>query len=83
MQRIHKLSLLIASAIFMLLALSLGVLFYYSHKALCDEAMRDAEQTLEGTTQNIDNILLSVEQSAGNVYNDMLIHLDKPERMFT
>lgn len=83
MQRIHKLSLLIASAIFMLLALSLGVLFYYSHKALSEEAMRDAEQTLEGTTQNVDNILLSVEQSAGNVYNVVLSHLDKPELMYT
>lgn len=83
MRKSNRLSIFIASAIFMLLALSLGVMFYYSHTALSEEAMRDAEQTLEGTTQNIDNILLSVEQSAGNVYNDMLIHLDKPERMFT
>ena len=83
MRKSNRLSIFIASAIFMLLALSLGVMFYYSHKVLSDEAMRDAEQTLEGTTQNIDNILLSVEQSTGNIYNDLLKHLDKPERMFT
>lgn len=83
MRKSNRLSIFIASAIFMLLALSLGVMFYYSHTTLSAEAMRDAEQTLEGTTQNIDNILLSVEQSTGNIYNDLLKHLDKPERMFT
>ena len=44
--------------------------------------MKKAEQTLEGTVQHIDNILLNVEQSSGNVYWNMLIHLDKPEKMF-
>jgi methyl-accepting chemotaxis protein/sigma-B regulation protein RsbU (phosphoserine phosphatase) len=45
--------------------------------------MRNAEQTLEVTVQNIDNILLSVEQSAGNVYWEMIAHLDKPDIMQT
>ena len=67
----------------LLLAVTLGILAYFSHKALRQEAMRDAEQTLEGTLQNIDNILLSVEQSTGNIYYDLLEHLDDPDRMFT
>ena len=67
----------------LLLAVTLGILAYFSHKALRQEAMRDAEQTLEGTVQNIDNILLSVEQSTGNIYYDLLEHLDDPDRMFT
>ena len=45
--------------------------------------MRNAEQTLEVTVQDIDNILLSVEQSAGNIYWEVLAHLDKPDLMLT
>lgn len=83
MRKSNRLSILIASIIFLLLAVSLGVIFHYAHMALNEEAMRDAEQTLEGTTQNIDNILLSVEQSTGNIYSDLIEHLDDPDRMFT
>lgn len=67
----------------LLLAVVLGVFAYFSHKALRDEGLRNAEQTLEGTMQHIDNILLSVEQATGNIYYDMLQHLDEPERMYT
>ena len=50
---------------------------------LREKAMRNAEQTLEVTVQNIDNVLLSVEQSAGNVYWEVIRHLDQPESMLT
>lgn len=76
-----RLNVLIVGESLLLLAVMLGILAYFSHKALRQEAMRDAEQTLEGTLQDIDNILLSVEQSAGNVYYDLLEHLDSPDRM--
>lgn len=82
MQKKYKLNILIAGQTLLLLAVSLGVLFYFSHKALKSEAMRDAELTLESTVQNIDNILLSVEQSTGNMYYDLLEHVDEPERMY-
>ena len=82
MQNKYKLNILIAGQTLLLLAVSLGILFYFSHKALKNEAMRDAELTLDGTMQNIDNILLSVEQSTGNIYYDLLEHLDDPDRMF-
>ena len=82
MHKKYKLNILIAGQTLLLLAVSLGVLFYFSHKALKSEAMRDAELTLESTVQNIDNILLSVEQSTGNMYYDLLEHVDEPERMY-
>jgi len=78
-----RLSLMVVCAIALLLSLSLGVMFHFSRQALKQEALHNASQTLEGMVQHIDNILLSVEQSAGNVYFDMLQHLDEPDRMLT
>ena len=78
-----RLNLLVISELVLLLLLSLAVLFYFSRQALKEEAKRDAEQTLEGTVQQIDNILMSVEQTAYNVYQDVALHLDQPDRMFT
>ena len=67
----------------LLLTVTLGILAYFSHKALHEEALRNAEQMLKGTVQDIDNILMSVEQSTGNVYFDLKEHLDDPDRMYT
>lgn len=78
-----RLSLMVVCEIALLLLASLAVMFHFSRQAMKQEAMADAEQTLEGTVQHIDNILLSMEQSAGNVYWDLLNHLDEPERMYT
>lgn len=78
-----RLSLIVACVIALLLLVSLAVMFYFSRQALREKAMRNAEQTLEVTVQNIDNILLSVEQSAGNVYWEVIAHLDKPDEMLT
>ncbi len=66
-----------------LLVASLAVLFYYSYETLKEECMKDADQTLESTTQHVDNVLRSIEQSSGNVYWDLLGHLDQPDRMMT
>lgn len=76
-----RLSLMVVTATALLLLLSLAIVFHFSRKALREEALENAEQTLEGTVQHIDNILLSVEQAVGNVYWDMLSHIDNPERM--
>jgi methyl-accepting chemotaxis protein/sigma-B regulation protein RsbU (phosphoserine phosphatase) len=76
-----RLSLIVVLAVAILLSLSLAVLFHFSRQALKQEALQSAEQTLESTVQHIDNILLSVEQSVGNIYWDMLVHLDDPEQM--
>ena len=47
-----------------------------------EEALQKASQTLESTVQRIDNILLSVEQSTGNVYFRLIYNLDKPDMMY-
>ena len=83
MVRKVKLNIQIVCEALLLLAVTLGILAWFSHKALRQEALRNAEQTLEGTVQDIDNILLSVEQSTGNIYFDLIEHLDDPDRMYT
>lgn len=76
-----RLNLVVTCGIILLLAVSLGMLFYFSHEALHREARLDAEETLEGTVKHVDNILLSVEQSAGNIYSELTAHLNQPERI--
>jgi methyl-accepting chemotaxis protein/sigma-B regulation protein RsbU (phosphoserine phosphatase) len=78
-----RLNLMIVCEVVLLLSLSLAVMFFFARQALRQEAMQDAEQTLEGTVQHIDNILLSVEQAADNVYEELSAHLDQPDRMTT
>ena len=55
-----KLSLMVVFELTLLLFVALGVMFFFARKMLKDEAMRNAEQTLEATVQHIDNILLSI-----------------------
>ena len=76
-----KLSLLVVLATTTLLVVSLSVMLYYSHNAIKIEALHKADQKLEGTVQHIDNILLSIEQASGNMYFNLLPHLDQPEMM--
>ncbi len=76
-----RLSVIIVGATALLLLASLGVMLYFSRQALKQEALQNAEQTLEGTVQHIDNILLSVEQATGNIYFSILYHLNNPEAL--
>ena len=78
-----RLNLMVVIEMVLLLLLSLGVMLYFSRQALVDEARDDAEHALEGAEQHIDNILMTVEQTAYNVYQDLQWHLDQPDRMFT
>ena len=82
MRRRFRLNVQLVVETLVLLLLTLGVLTYYSHKVLNEEAHRDANLMLDATVQGIDNILLSVEQATGNVYYDVLEHLDDKQRMF-
>ena len=63
-----RLSLRVIIALATLLMAALLIMFVFSRKAVKEEALLDAEQTLESTVERIDNILLGVEQAAGNVY---------------
>lgn len=78
-----RLKTLVFIQILILLIFSLGGLFFFTRKALVDEAKKDAEQHLEATVQHVDNILQSIEQTAGNFYFELTEHLDEPERMAT
>ena len=66
-----------------LLTITLVAIFHFAHNALKEEAISNAQQALDGTVQQIDNILLNVEQSTGNIYFELIRHLDQPESMFT
>ena len=76
-----RISLTVVLAIATLLTAALFIMFRYSRKALKEEALQKAGQTLEATVQHIDNILLNVEQASGNIYWDLLLHLDEPDKM--
>lgn len=68
-------------AIAVLLLTALFIVLSYAHRVMKRESSINVNQLLEYTIQHIDNVLLSVEQSAGNTYWDMLLHMDDMERM--
>ena len=76
-----RLSLTVIVALATLLLVALLIIFVFSRKAVKEEALMNAGQTLEATMQRIDNILLKVEQSSGNVYWKMLPNIHKPEKL--
>lgn len=63
-----KLSLAVVAAMAVLLMASLVAMLHYSRIVLKREATQKVAQTLEATVQCVDNILMNVEQTAGNVY---------------
>lgn len=73
-----RLSLIVVSSMAILLMGALIVMLHFSRKALKEEALQKAAQTLEATVQCIDNILLSVEQTTGNVFFGLMRHLNNP-----
>ena len=78
-----RLNLMVICQTVLLLVVTLGVMLYFSRQTLKKEAIHDAEETLAGTVQQIDNVLLSIEQTTEYTYQDLLGHLDEPERMET
>ena len=75
-------SAVIFEVVFILTVL-LAVMFYYAHKVLRQESMNCAEETLQSTVLHADNVLRNVEQASGNIYWDLMGHLDQPDRMAT
>ncbi|MCR5269662.1 MAG: HAMP domain-containing protein [Prevotella sp.] len=66
-----------------LLVLSLTIMLVKTKDAIMEDAEKRSENTLQGTSENIDNILLSVEETAGNILFNMVCYLNQPERMYT
>ena len=56
-----RIGLMVVTAMAILLIASMIVMLHYARKAVKEEAIQKAEQTLEGVILNVDNILLSVE----------------------
>lgn len=67
----------------LLLMTSLIIMLHYSRKSVKEEALQKASQALEGIVQRIDNILLSVEQASGNIFFNLLPHLNDSDMMMT
>ena len=76
-----KISLMAVSAMAVLLIASLVVMLLYSRKKVKEETMARVTLTLDAAVQNIDNILLSVEQSTGNVYYSLPSRINNPEAL--
>ena len=76
-----RLSLIVVSAMAILLLASLVVMMTFARRELREEALQKAAQSLESTVQRIDNILLSVEQASGNFYFRLLPQLGDKERI--
>ena len=74
-----KISLMAVLAMAVLLIVSLVVILEYSRKKVKEETLARVDLTLDATMKNIDNILLSVEQTAGNVYYSMAPYLGDPK----
>lgn len=78
-----RLSLGAVSAMAILLMASLVIMLHYSRKSIKEEAISKASQTLEGTVTHIDNMLLSVEQTAGNYFFMMLNDNNRMDKIST
>lgn len=78
-----RLSLMITLSVALLLTAAMLVMLHYARKAVRQEALMKADQTLKATEQQIDNVLLNIEQSAGNIYWSILADLGRPDRLDT
>ena len=78
-----RLSMMVVSAMGILLMSSLIIMLHYSRKSVKEEALQKASQALEGIVQRVDNILLSVEQASGNMFFNLLPHLNDSDMMMT
>ena len=76
-----RISLMVVVAMTILLMTSLVLMLHFSRKAVKEEAIQNAMQTLDGTVTRIDNILLSAEQTTGNFYFQMFRNMNDPQKM--
>ena len=71
-----RISLLAFLSMAVLLFAALLIMFSYSRETMKEDALSRASHTLDGANGKIDNILLSVEETAGNMYYMMLPYLN-------
>ena len=78
-----RISLMVVFAMAMLLMASMVVMLHYSRKAVKEEAVQNALQTLDGAIFSVDNVMLSVEQTTGNMIFNLMHNINNPDEMFT
>lgn len=74
-----RLSLRVVSAVNLLLMAALFTMFVYSRKVMKEDALSKASLTLEGAMAKVDNILLNVEETTGNIYYNIQPQLSNPD----
>ena len=79
----RRLNVIVLVVMALFLSVSLAVMYGFARHTLKEEVVNGAWETLDATEVKIDNILHSVEETTENVYADLRLHLDQPERMFT
>ena len=78
-----RISLMVVMAMAILQMVSMIVMLHYSRKAIKEEALQKATQTLESTIQRLDNTMLGIEQTMGNIYFNMLPNINNRDLMET
>ena len=77
-----KLSVFVALLASLIFVITYATNFYYSRKAIKEEAEKLAMSELDNTVLRINNILNSVEVSTANIYPFIVSHLSEPDSMF-
>ena len=78
-----QLSVFVALLASLIFVICYATNFYYSRKAIKEEAERLAMCELDNTVLRISNILSSVEMCANNMHPFIIRHLEEPDSMYT
>ena len=78
-----QLSVFVALLASLIFVICYATNFYYSRKAIKEEAERLAMCELDNTVLRISNILSSVEMCANNMHPLVIRHLEEPDSMYT
>lgn len=78
-----RLSLRVVVAVNLLLMATLFAMFFYSKRVMKEDALNRASQTLEDAMVKVDNILLNVEETMGNMYFNLKPLYKNPDTMHT
>lgn len=74
-----KISLISVLSMGLLLMATLILILNYTKREVNHDTVQKAFQTLDATIANIDNMMLTVEQTTGNIYMNLQPYLNKPE----
>lgn len=76
-----KISVISVLSMGILLMASLVLILHYSKREVRNDTIQKASQTLDATISSIDNVMLTVEQTTGNIYIALQPFIDNPEKV--